>query len=83
VIEEMVAEHPEAIFTATTPMDVFFTRRTAPLMPRSSTDMNLAEIKKNYAGWPGDKPGYILWFLPNEFKHVYRRICWRRLRMCS
>jgi len=27
-------------------------------------------IKKDYAGWPGDKPGYILWFLPNEFKHV-------------
>ena len=32
--------------------------------------MDLTEIKKNYTGWPGDKPGYILWFLPNEFKHV-------------
>ena len=32
--------------------------------------MNLDEIRKTYSGWPGDKPGYILWFLPNEFKHV-------------
>jgi hypothetical protein len=32
--------------------------------------MKMSEIEKNYAGWPDDKPGYILWFLPNEFKHV-------------
>ena len=22
-----------------------------------------------YAGWPQDKPGYIIWFEPNEYKH--------------
>ncbi|HSL44315.1 MAG TPA: hypothetical protein VK897_12835 [Anaerolineales bacterium] len=22
-----------------------------------------------YAGWPHDKPGYIIWFEPNEYKH--------------
>ena len=32
--------------------------------------MDMTEIRKNYSGWPGDKPGYILWFLPNEYKHV-------------
>jgi hypothetical protein len=32
--------------------------------------MNPTEIRTNFSGWPGDKPGYILWFLPNEFKHV-------------
>jgi hypothetical protein len=71
VIEELVAEHPEAYFYSNYADGMwFYTRRTAPLMPRSSIDMNLSEIEKTYAGWPGDKPGYILWFLPNEFKHV-------------
>jgi hypothetical protein len=48
----------------------FYTRRTAPLMPRASLDMDMGIIREQYRGWPGDKPGYILWFLPNEFKHV-------------
>jgi 4-amino-4-deoxy-L-arabinose transferase-like glycosyltransferase len=48
----------------------FYTRRTAPLMPRSSIGMDVEVIREQYRGWPGDKPGYILWFLPNEFKHV-------------
>jgi hypothetical protein len=39
-------------------------------MPRSGVDMAPAEIRERFSGWPGDKPGYILWFLPNEFKHV-------------
>ena len=39
-------------------------------MPRSSLEMDPATIRQEFAGWPGDKPGYILWFLPNEFKHV-------------
>ncbi len=71
VIQELVAEHPQASFYSNYADGIwFFTRRSAPLMPRSSIDMDLAEIERNYAGWPGDKPGYILWFLPNEFKHV-------------
>jgi len=71
VIQELVAEHPQATIYSNYADGVwFFTRRTAPLMPRSSLDMDLAVIRENYAGWPGDKPGYILWFLPNEFKHV-------------
>jgi hypothetical protein len=24
---------------------------------------------KSYAGWPHDKPGYLIWFEPNEYKH--------------
>ena len=71
VIKELVVEHPDAYFYSNYADGMwFYTRRSAPLMPRSSTDMDLAVIKKNYTGWPGDKPGYILWFLPNEFKHV-------------
>ena len=40
-------------------------------MPRTSiTEMNATVIREKFSGWPGDKPGYILWFLPNEYKHV-------------
>ncbi len=71
VIQELVAEHPQAIFYSNYADGMwFYTRRSAPLMPRSSVDMDLAFIREKYTGWPGDKPGYILWFLPNEFKHV-------------
>ena len=71
VIQELVAEHPDAYFYSNYADGLwFYTRHASPLMPRSSLDMNLADIEKNYASWPADKPGYILWFLPNEFKHV-------------
>jgi hypothetical protein len=71
VIQELVAEHPEAYFYSNYADGMwFYTRRSAPLMPRSRTEMDLAEIEKNFADWPGEKAGYILWFLPNEFKHV-------------
>jgi hypothetical protein len=71
VIQDLAAKHPEAYFYSNYADGIWFhTRRSAPLMPRSSIDMDPVEIKTVYAGWPGDKPGYILWFLPNEFKHV-------------
>lgn len=70
-IRVLAREHPEATFYSNYADGMwFYTRRGAPLMPRSSVDMNPVEIRERYAGWPGDKPGYILWFLPNEFKHV-------------
>ena len=71
VVQELAEEHPEAYFYSNYADGMwFYTRRLAPLMPRSSVEMNMDEIRAQYAGWPGDKPGYILWFLPNEFKHV-------------
>jgi hypothetical protein len=71
VIQELVAQHPEAYVYSNYADGVwFYTRRSAPLMPRTSLDMDPAEIQARFSGWPEDKPGYILWFLPNEFKHV-------------
>lgn len=46
----------------------FFTRRESPVTPRSFT-MDLIEIEQIYAGWPHDKPGYLIWILPNS---IYR-----------
>ena len=42
----------------------FYTRQPVSLLPFVNDD--LATL---YAGWPHDKPGYIVWFEPNEYKH--------------
>jgi hypothetical protein len=71
VIKELAEAHPDAYFYSNYADGLWFlTGLSAPLMPRSSVDMNPVVIHENFSGWPGDKPGYILWFLPNEFKHV-------------
>lgn len=71
VVKDLVAENPDAYFYSNYADGVWFlTRRSAPLMPRSGIEMDLAEVRERFSGWPGDRPGYILWFLPNEFKHV-------------
>jgi hypothetical protein len=71
VIRRLVEEHPRAHFYSNYADGIWFlTRRSAPLMPRASIEMDLEDIRAKYAGWPGENEGYILWFLPNEFKHV-------------
>jgi len=69
-IQEIVGKRPEAYFYSNYADGMwYYTRRIAPLLPRSA-GLDAQEFQVLYAGWPDDKPGYILWFLPNEFKHV-------------
>jgi hypothetical protein len=42
----------------------FYTRRPVSLLPFVGEDP-----ASEYAGWPHDRPGYIIWFEPNEYKH--------------
>jgi hypothetical protein len=42
----------------------FYTRRPVNPAPIVTQDPLLT-----YAGWPFDKPGYLFWFEPNEYKH--------------
>jgi hypothetical protein len=42
----------------------FYTRKPVSLLPFVNDNAMTA-----YAGWPYDKPGYIIWFEPNEYKH--------------
>lgn len=71
VIRQLIVEHPRAAFYSNYADGIWFlTRRSAPLMPRSSIEMDPDVIREQFAGWPGERSGYILWFLPNEFKHV-------------
>ena len=43
----------------------FYTRKPALLSPVRGTP----DLAATYAGWPYDKPGYFVWFKPNEYKH--------------
>ena len=70
-MQRIAQENPDAtLYSNYTDGVWFFTRRESPVMPRSFT-MDLNEIKQNYAGWPQDKPGYIIWILPNS---IYRNV---------
>jgi hypothetical protein len=69
VVDEMQRirqEQPQEIFYSNYVDAVwFFTRKPVSLLP-FVTDADPAEA---YAGWPHDRPGYIIWFEPNEYKH--------------
>lgn len=58
-------EHPHDTFYSNYVDAVwFYTRQPVSLLPFADDD---ASVK--YAGWPHDRPGYIIWFEPNEYKH--------------
>lgn len=31
---------------------------------------NSQDLLERFRGWPGDNPGYLIWFLPNDYDHV-------------
>lgn len=72
VIKDLETLNPDAYFYSNYADGFWFlTRHSTLLMPRTSvTEMNSTVVREKFNGWPGDKPGYILWFLPNEYKHV-------------
>ncbi|MEP7136506.1 MAG: hypothetical protein ABI904_16375 [Chloroflexota bacterium] len=43
----------------------FYTRKPVQTLPTKT----VSDFTVVYAGWPHDKPGYIVWFKPNEYKH--------------
>ena len=59
------AEQPQAtIYSNYVDAVWFYTRTPVSLLPFVKDDASIA-----YAGWPHDRPGYIIWFEPNEYKH--------------
>jgi len=43
----------------------FYTRKPVFILPLT----DVPDPAGAYRGWPYDKPGYIVWFEPNEYKH--------------
>lgn len=58
------AQPQETIYSNYVDAVWFYTRRPVSLLP--FVDDN---APATYAGWPHDRPGYIIWFEPNEYKH--------------
>jgi hypothetical protein len=59
------AEQPQQMFYSNYVDAVwFYTRKPVSLLPFVDDDAPTV-----YAGWPDGKPGYIIWFEPNEYKH--------------
>ena len=64
-LQRLRAEQPQETFYSNYVDAVwFYTRRPVSLLPFVNDDP-----VTSYAGWPYDKPGYIIWFEPNEYKH--------------
>ncbi|HMB21591.1 MAG TPA: hypothetical protein VKP08_02110, partial [Anaerolineales bacterium] len=63
-MQKLREEYPDATFYSNYSDPVWFYTRK-PVKPAPIRD-NPIEF---YAGWPHKKPGYIIWFEPNEYKH--------------
>ncbi|MDQ3006600.1 MAG: hypothetical protein M3R47_14625, partial [Chloroflexota bacterium] len=65
-MENLRERQPNATFYSNyTDAVWFYTRRPASTLPLTK----VVSPVEFYAGWPFDKPGYIIWFEPNEYKH--------------
>ncbi|HET9906515.1 MAG TPA: hypothetical protein VFQ23_07735 [Anaerolineales bacterium] len=65
-MQRLREDQPAAIFYSNYVDAVwFYTGKPVALLPLA----NVSSPSEAYAGWPGDKPGYIVWFEPNEYKH--------------
>ncbi|HLO28514.1 MAG TPA: hypothetical protein VK249_05235 [Anaerolineales bacterium] len=64
-MQKIREEQPEGIFYSNYSDAVWFYTRK-PVRP---SPFVVDDPLVKYAGWPFDKPGYIIWFEPNEYKH--------------
>jgi hypothetical protein len=64
-MQRLRAEQPDKMFYTNYSDAVWFYTRKPVTPSLIVTDNPIAA----YAGWPFDKPGYLIWFEPNEYKH--------------
>jgi hypothetical protein len=65
-LQKLRKDHPDAIVYSNYVDAVwFYTRKPVFILPFADVP-DPAEV---YVGWPDDKPGYVVWFEPNEYKH--------------
>jgi hypothetical protein len=65
-MESLREKQPNATFYSNYADAVwFYTRKPVSILPLKDVPNPI----ESYAGWPFDKPGYIIWFEPNEYKH--------------
>ena len=65
-MESLRERQPDAAFYSNYADAVwFYTRKPVLILPLK----DVPSPAESYAGWPFDRPGYIIWFEPNEYKH--------------
>ncbi len=64
-MQRLRKEHPDKTFYTNYSDAVWFYTRK----PVTPSLIIVEDPAVTYAGWPHDKPGYLIWFEPNEYKH--------------
>lgn len=72
---ELVEEHPQAILYSNYVNLLWFQyKRPILVLPQVGNNLSqserLAILREEYPDWPGKKGGFIIWFTPNEYKHL-------------
>jgi hypothetical protein len=71
----LAAAHPDAVLYSNY-VNLLWFQYKRPVHTLLPADQDLdqaarvASLKRDYAGWPGAEDGYIIWFLPNEYKYL-------------
>jgi hypothetical protein len=71
-IQQLAREESPIVYSNYPAMAWLYTRSTVYYSPRGPNDQPLDadRLVKEYQGWPGDKPAYLVWFLPNDYHHI-------------
>lgn len=68
----ILEQEPQAVFYSNIPAPVwFFTRHLMTYLIPKNESWSWDDFKERMAGWPYDRPGYILWFTDDPFKIFY------------
>ena len=72
IAKEISLQSSLAIYSNYPALAWFYLHRDVYPSPRDQSFLD-GDIKKaldKYQGWPGEKPVYLIWFLPNTYHHV-------------
>ena len=71
-LQRLAQEENPVLYSNYPALAWFYTRGTVYYSPRGPNDQPLDadRLVKEYQGWPGDQPAYLVWFLPNNYHHV-------------
>lgn len=71
-LRQLVQEENPVLYSNLPEMAWFYTRSTVYYSPRGprNTQLDFDQLVKDNAGWPGDQPAYLVWFLPNEYRQI-------------
>jgi hypothetical protein len=68
-VNALLQKEPDARLYSNIPPAVwFYTRHITLLPPAQDVPRTKDQIKKVFAGWPHDKPGYYIWFEPDPYE---------------